>query len=104
MRYRTLCAAVLIALCYGRVLAHLFYQWIHVADLSFGILFPPFVFYVLYRQRQKLAAIPPAPSWTGLAVVLLGLVVLSIGILHSVWSLSGISFLIVLAGCIVFFE
>jgi exosortase len=84
--------------------ARLFYLWLHDPDLALGIFVPLFALFVVYRERHKLQAFQPRASWKGLLVALLGLLPLSIGSVRSELFLSGVSFLIVVAGSIILFE
>src|SRR5580704_2006303 len=92
---------LLIAWLYASILAHLFLQWVGPhSDPNFqhGIFVPLFALYVLWQDRGKLKAIAPAPSWTGLPLVLLSLVMLVMGELGADIFLPRVSLLILLAG------
>jgi len=95
---------LLITWLYHSVLARLFLQWINDQNSSHGIFVPLFAFFVLWQDREKLAAIHPTPSWAGLPLVLLSLLVLSLGVLGAELFFSRVSLLILLAGLIILFQ
>jgi exosortase D (VPLPA-CTERM-specific) len=98
---------LLIAWLYASILARLFLQWVGPhSDPTFehGIFVPLFAFFVLWQDRKKLKAIPPSPSWVGLLLVILSLLMLALGVLGAELFFSRISLLILLAGLILIFE
>ena len=97
----------LIAWLYASILAGLFLQWVgphHDPNFSHGIFVPLFALFVLWQDRKKLKAIASAPSWAGLPLVVLSLLVLVLGILGAELFLSRVSLLILLAGLIILFQ
>jgi exosortase len=104
-RYRNLLVLLLlIAWLYGSILAHLFLQWLSDKDFSHGIFVPIFALYVIWQDRERLTTIAPAPSWAGLPLVVLSMVVLALGILGADIFLPRLSLLILLAGLIILFQ
>jgi len=98
---------VLTAWLYASILAHLFLQWVGPhSDPNFqhGIFVPLFALFVLWQDREKLKAIAPAPSWTGLPLVVLSLLMLVLGVLGAENFLSRVSLLILLAGLIILIQ
>jgi exosortase len=98
---------LLIVWLYASILARLFLQWVGPArdpNFEHGIFVPLFALFVLWQDRGKLRAIAPAPSWTGLALLVLGLLMLVLGVLGAELFFSRVSLLILLAGLIVLFE
>ncbi|MGH9560816.1 MAG: exosortase A [Terracidiphilus sp.] len=95
--------AGLVAAAYLRVLLKLVSDWWAFPDFSHGFLIPPFAAYVVWRKRKVLANIPVAPSWTGVALVAFGLLVLLLGVYGSELFLSRISLVLVLAGLVLGF-
>jgi exosortase D (VPLPA-CTERM-specific) len=98
---------VLTAWLYASILAHLFLQWVGPhSDPNFqhGIFVPLFALFVLWQDREKLKAIAPAPSWTGLPLVVLSLLMLVLGVLGADIFLPRVSLLILLAGLIILFQ
>jgi len=99
-------AGVLAALClwlYWATLRHLVGQWWTDPNFSHGFFVPLFSAFVIWQERDRLARIRPAPSWTGAIVLLAGLGLLVIGRLGAELFLDRSSLLIVLAGLIILF-
>lgn len=98
---------LLIAWLYASILARLFLQWVGPhSDPNFehGIFVPVFAVFVLWQNRKKLEAIPSSPSWAGLPLVILSLLMLALGVLGAELFFSRVSLLILLAGLILLFE
>jgi exosortase len=98
---------LLIVWLYASILARLFLQWVGPArdpNFEHGIFVPLFALFVLWQDRAKLRAIVPAPSWTGLPLLVLGLLMLVLGVLGAELFFSRVSLLVLLAGLIVLFE
>jgi exosortase len=93
----------LLAATYLRVLAKLVNDWWEFPDFSHGFLVPPFAAYVLWRKRSVLANTRVAPTWSGVALVGFGLLVLLLGTYGSELFLSRISLVLVLAGLVLGF-
>ncbi len=94
---------LLIAWLYALILARLFLQWINDPNFSHGIFVPLFALFVLWQDRKKLTGIAPVPSWAGLPLVVLSLLVLVLGVLGADIFLPRVSLLILLAGLIILF-
>jgi exosortase len=88
---------------YLRVLIKLVSDWWSDANYSHAFVIPLFAGFVLWERRKKLARIPLRPSWWGLAISVLALVLLVLGVLGAELFLARISLLILLAGVIVLF-
>lgn len=95
--------AILSVWLYSHTLAHLVGQWWTDPNFSHGFFVPLFSAYVIWQERGRLARITPHPSWSGLAVLLSGLVVLVVGRLGAELFLDRSSLLLVLAGIIILF-
>jgi len=92
-------ALLLIALYY-RVGIKLVVDWYNIPDYSHGFLVPLFSIFLLWDKRNKIAATPIRPSWAGLPVVALGLVILIFGVYGVDLFTSRVSFVILLSGLI----
>jgi exosortase D (VPLPA-CTERM-specific) len=106
-RWQVVVVLLLMGWLYGAILGRLFLQWVGPhSDPNFqhGIFVPLFAMFVLWQDRQKLRAIPPTPSWAGLPLVVLSLLVLILGVLGAENFLSRVSFLILLAGMVTLFQ
>jgi exosortase D (VPLPA-CTERM-specific) len=104
VRYWNLLVLPLIAWLYAPVLARLFLQWVNDPNFSHGIFVPLFALFVLWQDRKRLKAIPSAPSWAGIPLVVLSLLVLVLGVLGADIFLPRVSLLILLAGLIILFQ
>ncbi|MGA3009628.1 MAG: exosortase A [Terracidiphilus sp.] len=99
----SLVIGLLIAAVYFRVLVKLVTDWWQIPDFSHGFLVPLFAAYLVWEKRETLRGIKPAPSWSGIAVMVLGLVVLLLGVYGSDLFLSRISLVILLGGVVLCF-
>ena len=73
----------LMAAVYYRILAKLVTDWWQIPDFSHGFLVPIFAAYLVWDKRKTLLDTKVAPTWSGIAVVVLGLaVLLQIGRAH----------------------
>jgi len=105
VRYRNLLPLLLLIIwLYASVLAHLFLQWISDLNFQHGMFVPLFALFVLWQDRKKLNAIPSSPSWAGLPLVFLSMVVLVVGVLGAEIFLPRVSLLVLLAGLIILFQ
>ncbi len=99
--------AVLLALLawlYGSILARLFAQWMNDPNFQHGIFVPIFVLFVLWQDRKRIGQIDSAPSWTGLMLLVVGLLMLIVGVLGAELFFSRTSLMVLLAGLIVLFQ
>ena len=83
-RWQSVALLLLIGWLYASILARLFLQWVgphHDPNFEHGIFVPLFALFLLWQDRRKLKAIAPSPSWTGLPLVALGLLMLALGVL-----------------------
>lgn len=97
----TIC--LLTAAVYFQVLEKLLSDWWNIPDYSYGFLVPLFSVYLVWEKRKTFLATKIVPSWSGIAVMLLGLVVLLLGVYGSELFLSRISLIILLTGLVVCF-
>ena len=93
----------LLAAVYYRVLAKLVTDWWQIPDFSHGFLVPIFAAYLVWAKRKTLLETKIAPTWSGLAVVALGLLVLLLGVFGAELFLSRVSLVILLAGLVLCF-
>jgi exosortase len=94
----------LIVWLYASILSRLFSQWINDANFSHGIFVPAFALFVLWQDRNRLKLVAPAPSWTGLPIVVAALLMLTLGVLGAELFFSRVSLLMLLAGLIILFQ
>lgn len=106
-RWQGVVLLLLMAWLYAAILSRLVLQWVGPArdpNFEHGIFVPLFALFVLWQDRKRLLAIPPAPSWIGLPLVALGLCMLLLGVLGAELFFSRVSLLILLAGLIILFQ
>ena len=75
-RWQGVALLLLIVWLYAEILTRLVLQWVgpaHDPNFEHGIFVPFFALFVLWQDRKRLRAIPPAPSWSGLPLVALAL-------------------------------
>jgi exosortase len=94
---------VLLAAVYYRVLAKLVMDWWQIPDFSHGFLVPIFAAYLVWVKRETLRATKIAPTSSGIAVIVLGLVFLLLGVYGAELFLSRVSLVILLAGLVLSF-
>jgi len=94
---------LLIVAVYYQVLMKLVSDWYNIPDFSHGFLVPLFAAYLVWEKREILRGIKIAPSWSGIAVIVMGLVVLLLGVYGSELFLSRVSLIILLAGLVLCF-
>lgn len=94
---------LLVAAVYYQVLVKLVTDWWNIPDFSHGFLVPPFAAYLVWEKREILRGTKIAPSWSGIAVIAMGLVVLLLGVYGSELFLSRVSLIILLAGLVLCF-
>jgi exosortase len=88
---------------YGSTLWHLVIQWWTDPNFSHGFFVPFFTAFVLWQERDRLSRIILRPSWSGLAVILLALMILIVGRLGAELFLARSSLLILIAGVVILF-
>src|SRR4029077_461666 len=103
-RWQGVALLLLVAWLYASILGRLFLQWVNDPDASLGMFVPLFALFVLWQDRNKLRAIPSAPSWAGVPLVVVSLLVLVLGVLGADIFLPRVSLLMLLAGLIILFQ
>jgi exosortase len=106
-RWQGAALLLLIAWLYASILARLLLQWVGPSsDSNFqhGIFVPLFALFVLWQDRKRLKAIASQPSWAGLPLVVLSLLMLVLGVLGAELFFSRVSLLIMMAGLVILFQ
>jgi len=106
-RWQGVALLLLTGWLYAAILTRLVLQWVgpnRDPNFEHGIFVPLFGLFVLWQDRKKLQSIAPAPSWTGLPLVVLSLLMLVLGVLGAELFFSRVSLLILLAGLIILFQ
>jgi len=99
---KTVILAALFVLAYHPVLSYLVVNWWIDPNYSHGFVVPIISGFVVYRNRDQLAAIAPEPSTTGLVVLLAGACMLAVGHVGAELFLMRASMLVVMAGLVLF--
>lgn len=92
-----------VAVLYAGILAGLVRQWWEDPNLSHGFMVPFVSAYVLWNQRDRLKRVAVQPSNFGLVVMLGAVAMLVLATLSADLFVSRISFLVLLAGLVLFF-
>jgi exosortase len=96
--------AVLLGAVYFSILRGLVGQWWEDPNYSHGFFIPLFSGWLIWKRRDALRRIAPAPTWTGLGIVLLAMIALLLGVLGAENFLSRISLLTLAAGLLIQFR
>lgn len=92
----------ILALMYWPIMRDLGAQWWDDANYNHGFLIPLFSGFLIWRERRRLAAIPPAGSALGLPVLLGGIALLLLGDIGAENFLMRSSLIVILAGLVLF--
>lgn len=88
---------------YWHVLSKLINAWLEIPDYSHGLLIPIFAAYLIWAKRERLQKAIIKPTWIGIAVVVLALVLLLLGEVGAELFLSRVSLIVLFAGLILTF-
>lgn len=77
-------------------------QWWLDPNYTHGFFVPVFSLFLLWERRAKLAALRSQPAWSGLVILLFALLALVLNTINSGFFLYRISFLLFIAGMVVF--
>jgi exosortase len=91
-----------LALVYSGVVVKLVHDWLTIPDFSHGLFLPLVSAYLLWTRRDELSRICPKPSSVGFAIVLFACALLFLGVLGSDLFLTRVSFLLAIAGSVIF--
>jgi exosortase len=96
--------AILFLVSYAFVLGRLAKQWLSDSDMSHGIFVPLLIGYIVWENRQRLAALEPVRNLFGLVLMLLAGVLLCVGPpnLDTFASVTRASFVISLVGALLY--
>jgi exosortase len=103
-RWQGLALLLIIGWLYASILYHLVLQWVADPNFQHGIFVPLFSLFILWQDRKRLQAIAPDPSWAGLPLVVLSLIMLSLGEWGAEIFTQRLSLLVLLAGLIILFR
>lgn len=92
----------LLLVCYFPVLKALVSLWIDDQDMGHGFFVIPIAAYIAWRRREELKAAPASTSYLGLAVVIVGALVMLVGTLGAQAFIARVAFILSLAGAVLF--
>ena len=92
--------ALLLVAIYFRIAFKLVADWYNIPDYSHGFLVPLFAMFVLWNNRKSIGDTPVKPSWAGIPMILLGILVVIVGVYGADLFLSRVSFILLMAGLI----
>lgn len=95
-----LAALALLAVAYAGTFAALWRMWAHNDNYSHGFLILPVSLFLVWRIRHELAAVPAAPSWAGLILVVGSVLLQLAGVRGDVAMFQAYSFIGLLSGLI----
>jgi exosortase len=61
--------AAALAVCYAPILRGMFGQWLSDEDMGHSLVVPIVILWIIWRERKHWMALPPRPSWWGLALL-----------------------------------
>lgn len=102
--FQGLILAILIAVLYFRIVPNLVTQWIRDPNYSHGFIVPLFSSWIVWKDRKRLIALRPEPSWFGILIIVSALLILVVGVLGAENFLSRTSLIFLIAGLIVYFR
>lgn len=91
---------LLLAAIYFRIGIKLLTDWYEIPDYSHGFLVPFFSAFILWDKRKAIQQTPVQPTWAGLPVVVLGVIIVIFGVFGADLFLSRFSFVVLLTGMI----
>jgi len=94
---------LVLAFLYREIMMRLAGQWWSDPNFSHGFFVPLFSGFVIWSQREKLAAIPRTPSWLGFWIIFAAISMLVVGVLGAELFLSRTSLVLLLMGMVVQF-
>ncbi|HZL85563.1 MAG TPA: exosortase A [Candidatus Krumholzibacteria bacterium] len=87
---------------YAPVLVELGRDWWRDSNYSHGILIPPIVFFLVWRQRRQLAGLPLRPAWLGLVGIVGAAALLILGAAGAEVFTQRVSFVAMLLSSVLF--
>ncbi|OPY60107.1 MAG: Transmembrane exosortase (Exosortase_EpsH) [Syntrophorhabdaceae bacterium PtaU1.Bin034] len=91
--------ALVLGLVYYTAFTYLLHLWEN-EDFSYGYLVPFFVVFLIWEKRKRLAVIPSDPSWKGLILFAVGILLYALGELGGEYSTLYISFWLIIASLV----
>src|SRR5438067_11871651 len=101
--WKTVVLLALVSWLYVPILVPLVKQWWSDPNFSHGFFVPLFVGFLLWQDRDRLAAVPQAPSSWGLPFIIVGLLTLLLGVFGAELFFSRVSLVPLIGGLVIFF-
>ena len=95
-----LCVGVCLVAAFWEGLQTMAITWFSTEEYSHGVLIPLIAGFLVWQRRSELARAQFVPSWSGVAVVLMGAALNLIGKLAAIYVLQQYAFMIVLCGLV----
>ena len=92
----------LLLICYLPILALLVRQWSNDEDMGHGFFVPLVAGYIVWKRRSLLASLKPVPNYGGLALAILGALLMMVGTLGAQIFIARVAFLVSLVGAVLF--
>jgi exosortase len=100
--FAALSLSILVAIMYSSVLTSLAYQWWQDPNYGHGFFVPVFAGYVLWSERAHLRALHLRPNNLGFVIMLCAIALRVLGMLGAELFITRLSFLILIAGIVLF--
>jgi exosortase A len=94
--------ATCVGILYYDVFAKLIHDWVSLPDFSHGFFIPFISLYFVWERKNSLCETPLTPSFPGVGVLFVGLLLLMAGNLAAEMFVMRFSFLVVLSGIVIF--
>jgi exosortase D (VPLPA-CTERM-specific) len=88
----------LLAVAFFRGLAAMVERWIALPEYSHGFLLPVVAAFLIWQRKPEIDRATFSGSWLGVAIVISGIALLTIGELSAIYTISQIAFVVTLAG------
>ena len=88
---------VALGLIFRDGVSYMVHQW-GGEEYSYAYLIPPLTAWLIWQQRAELAAAKPSPSWWGVAVVTMGVIIAIFGELSTIYTVIQYAFILTIFG------
>jgi len=95
-------AGVLLAVIYAPIVPSMVAQWNDDPNYSHGFLIPLISGWFLWRDRKALAELTPSPHWSGIPLLLFGMLLLVVGYAGTEYFTMRSSLIVIVAGIVLY--
>ncbi len=92
--------AIALVVCYAPILRGMFDQWLNDEDMGHGLVVPIVILWIVWRERKRWVALPPQPSWWGLALLAVAASVHFISLMGAGLFAGSVAFVLSVAGAV----